>query len=278
MKILHLLPAALLAANAPAQVVLEHIYPNSGQNAFHQLFLWPFEASGLKYVDIDRFGGTITLYHLDHTLYKQMSYADAPGSGPGQTILYLSEHLFDLDDDVEYLYTAQVNYNWFTAIYDEDGTALLAADSCNVLVVGTFHGLQYPIMNTPDGARLVLSHLDSTARVYRLRGSLACFDCEGDVVTGMWEDTHGMGPGAELITYPNPSTDHVTVAYELPPGTKQAELVVTDGNGAEVLAQVVSGMAHQATISVSALPSGPYFYFLRTEAGIVQSARNLVIR
>jgi hypothetical protein len=276
-----LLPALLIASTASAQIVLEHTYQNSGFYTTHhdQVFVWPFEASGVKYVQIDRTERSITLYHLDHTFYKEISYAGAPiNELSAPAIMYLSEHLFDQDDDVEYLYYASLPHP-FTAVYDEDGTALLTADSSSIYVFNTLHAQQYPIMNTPSGARLVVSHEPSmSARVYRLPGTLACFECDGSLSTEMWENTNGMGPDVYFNLFPNPSNEQVTVSYDLPPGTAKADLVITDERGAEIMRQLVFNTAEQTVINTAGLSAGTYFYHLRTNEGIVQAARHLVIR
>src|SRR6185436_5117477 len=100
MKALLSFAALLTASTAAAQITLEHTYENSGVysgSPQSQLYVWNFEASGTKYVDVDRVNKTITLYHLDHTFYKEISFASAPTTLGISYIMYLSEHLFDLD-------------------------------------------------------------------------------------------------------------------------------------------------------------------------------------
>jgi hypothetical protein len=286
MKATSLLASVLFFPLAsPAQITLEQTYPNAGYNhsTYHdQFFLWNFEASGSKYVKIDRTSFTITLYNMDHTVYKVISYADAPTTASNAYVMYISEHLFDLDDDVEYLYSTFGGSpeTLFTRVYDEDGTVLLNADSCSLFVYSTVHQQQFPIMNTPDGTKLILSHwTEASARVYRLPGTLACSACEDGVSLGMGGgDQVPLTITGELFSYPNPAQENMIIHYELPVGVTEGEMVIVDGSGRAVLRRPVNATASSTTVNTAMLAAGTYMYHLYTAKGVVQGPKVIVVK
>ena len=280
LAILLFVPLAL-----PAQITLEQTYPDAGYNhsvQHDQFFLWNFEASGSKYVKIDRTAFAITLYNLDHTVYKVISYADAPTTTSTAYVLYISEHLFDLDDDVEYLYSSFGGSpsTLFTRVYDEDGTVLLNADSCSLFVYSTVHQQQFPIMNTPQGTKLILSHWsEASARVYRLPGTLACSACDDGVSLGVGGGDHVTSTNTgDLFSYPNPAQENMIIHYELPDGVNEGELVISDSSGRTVLRRSVNSMASSATVNTAMLAAGTYMYHLYTAQGVVQGPKVLVVK
>lgn len=129
------------------------------------------EASGMSYVEVDRANKEIKLYHLDHSLFKTVSYANVPlPANPITTVylMYISEHLFDQDDGLEFMYLDPTPGTYLTQVYNEDGSLLLDEPGSQPLVLATVHNQQYPIYNTDQGTKLILSHTDGTARVYSL--------------------------------------------------------------------------------------------------------------
>ena len=71
-----------------AQVTLEHTY----NNAAVQLYMVNLEIEGYKYIWQN--GSTVTLYNLDHSLFKVIDLSSISNLN---TILYVSEHLFNND-------------------------------------------------------------------------------------------------------------------------------------------------------------------------------------
>src|ERR1051325_7496646 len=128
LKKLLLLSLLAFGLNAKAQITLEHIYDSastlaSGSPAFQdQLMIVNFDVSGERYVRVNRHGRNINIYDLNHSLVQSISFANAPYNTSGQVgILYLSEKLFDLDPEIEFMYIASNN---FTGIYNHDGSQI----------------------------------------------------------------------------------------------------------------------------------------------------------
>jgi len=252
-----LLSALVLCATLPtnAQITLEHIYPTEGFfDNYKQFMMVHLEASGSKYVAVDKAARTITLYHLDHTLYKTISFANAPPIPyPYQPyIMYISEHLFDQDDDVEFMFTVLMNPDAITMIYDEDGGVLLDATDGYPGVLPTYHNQHYPIYNTTEGTKLILSFEDGTAHVYSLAGTLST-----DIASA-GQDALEEALGA--MVFPNPSTGSATILLPRMMAQGSTELRLTNALGELVRVVPVVSNSSSVDVDLSALAAGSYVY------------------
>lgn len=250
---------AFMHCMAFGQITLEHTYPNAGYFfSYGQLMMVDLEVSGMSYVEIDRANKEIKLFHLDHTLFKTVSFAAATPPWPnfGVTIMYISEHLFDQDDDLEFMYVLDLPK--LTQVYNEDGSLLLDEPDAVPYVRQTIHNQQYPIYNTNDGAKLILSHADSTAKVYSLGGTLTV----GMATSG----TEQFQQLAANRAFPNPTSSQInfTLASML---QQNGELIISDVTGRVVQTLPIAQGTSQVTQDVSDLPDGAYLYRL-TSGGI----------
>ena len=257
MRSLITLAITLLPVMAFSQITLEHTYPNAGYWAsYGQLMMVNLEVSGMSYVQIDRATKEIKLYHLDHTLFKTVSYSAAPQPPyPGMIyIMYISEHLFDLDDGLEFMYVDGYPGNYLTRVYNEDGSLLLDVPGSDPLVLLTTPTQQLPIYNTDEGTKLILSLTDSTARVYSLGGTLS----EGiaEAATGQLQQFTSTSRA-----FPNPAGSLVQFALA---STLQhdGELTITDAAGRVIRTVAVVRGTAQVSQDVSDLPDGAYLYRL----------------
>jgi hypothetical protein len=260
---------ALLALRlGQAQVVLENTYPDAGFSN-GQLFLWEFEVSGLKWVKIDRAAFEVTLYNLDHTEYTSFSFAQAPTTNGVPTFLYLSEHLFDLDDGIEFIYTTGdgTANNQHLLIYNDDGSVVWDGGNRNIFVFPTWHMQQYPIQNSDIGtARLVVGTVDGDAEVYALPGRLwSC--CE--LSTGM-----APGPSSQGASiFPDPTDGFFTVQCD---GTTRAllqQVEVVDAAGAVVLQQSAGSAQGDLRLDLTGFADGVYNVMLVTSQGRLYGGR-----
>lgn len=173
MKKLIILPLLMLGLlSADAQITLDHIYPNAGsqfnggpllRTPMHMINL---EVSGLKYIYWDRVLREIQFYNLDHSLFKTVDYSAAPvtNNTVNVAILYISETLFDLDPDIDFMYYCCGEFY----IYNEDMTVLF--NSSNML---PYFGNEGAVFNTPDGTKMILNRTNGEARIFSLPGTLA---------------------------------------------------------------------------------------------------------
>ncbi|HKR06925.1 MAG TPA: hypothetical protein VJY62_19975, partial [Bacteroidia bacterium] len=245
--------AAVIYLNTHAQISLEHVYPNSGYfkveltpgypsgNAFgcNYLYLVNLEIDGEKYVDIDKVSRHLYFYNLNHTLFKTIDYSNvynSIGEYPyedeiGSSVMYISQQLFDPDPAIEFLYTFNRYYynttsnRAITQIVKENGS-ILFSDSAAPLVKFNFHNQYYPIYNTVNGTKMILSNIDGTAEVFSLPGTFSTSIASNNI----------MGENAEMNLFPNPAINHgiLTINYKLPDNIKTAVLIVTDAQGKQL--------------------------------------------
>ena len=258
-----MLTALLLTAVtiARGQFALEHVYPGGSYTSTpnfespNQLFLLELEASGWKYVRVDRNTRQVYFYHLDHSFWKSISFtmtAMLNSYAPAQDILYISEHLFDLDDGIEFMYVNVLVQPFgpsqcVTQVVDEETAALLFSVSGQYPAVKVnFHMQQFPIRSTPSGTKLILSSIVSdSAYVYGLAG-----EWPTDMAPIL-----GQANAVETMQlFPNPGSSELTIV--LPAGRSSSTIELISSTGQVV--QRVDAMGAKAVIDIRGLASGHY--------------------
>jgi hypothetical protein len=242
----------ILVLETKAQFTLEHTYPNASTIGFsgnqQQLYIINLEVDGEKYVHVDRLNKTLTFYNLNHTFWKTISYAAATDLNPsanGQSLMYISQHLFDLDDEIEVLYCdGNGPTQAITQIVNEDGSILYTFNNSFPAVLENAPQVQLPIYNTAAGTKLVLSLTDSTAQVWGLSGTLSSI-----IIPNPFEQTN------HLLMYPNPSAEKVIID-----NTKHliSYIIVSDEKGKKMLS-IEDTSDNLIEINVSSFASGLYF-------------------
>ena len=244
-----------------AQLSLEHVYPNGSLSITpqfespNQLFLWEFEVSGWKYVRIDRITRQIDLFHLDHTLWKSISFNMTTMLNPNvitQEILYISEHLFDLDDGIEFLYSnmyvvSGIGSTCVTQVVDEETSGLIFdVQDQYPGVKPNYHQQQYPIKTTSSGTKLILSGLlNDSAYVYAL---------PGDLHIGMAQTGISSVASGDVLLYPNPTNTELTVMIPLMFIGSNLEIFTSNGQ----LVKQVSISDKMLVVDISGMGSGHY--------------------
>ncbi|MEZ4773445.1 MAG: T9SS type A sorting domain-containing protein [Bacteroidia bacterium] len=82
----------------------------------------------------------------------------------------------------------------------------------------------------------------------------------------------------QVRVYPNPAAGDVRMEWELPPGSRNAEIRVRDIQGREVARQTVSTQEGQWLWDTREMPDGIYLYELRTEAKEVLAQGKIVVK
>ena len=169
--------------NNSAQITLSYTHDSaSTYNIFgtyaemNQLMMIKFEISGERYVKVNRWGKTISIYDLNYILQKTISVSSFPVNSNGQMgdFIYFSEQLFNNDSNMEFMYVwGNTSTNVFgTNIYKDDGT-IIFSDTGAPRIRGNFEQQQYPIYNTSQGTIMILSYLNGQAKVFSLAGTLS---------------------------------------------------------------------------------------------------------
>lgn len=270
-----LIALLFLGTHARAQITLEHTYPGAGFfSNYKQLMMVELEASGWKYVAVDAVARTIKLYNLDHTLYKNISFSAAPSTPPEfrPYIMYISEHLFDLDDDIEYLFTVLMSGNQaITMVYDETGALILDATDGYPAVLPTYHSQHYPIYNSSEGTKLILSFEDGTARVFALPGSLSL-----GVANGSEQEVQAAQQRA--WAFPVPSSGWVSIELPEALATAPGELQVFNAAGQLVAVAPVLNNSRTVQVDLGPLAVGSYQYRIFSEGTVHYTGPLEVVR
>lgn len=201
-----------------------------------QINLVKLHVNGYKYVETNINDNTIKIYNTDNSIFKIITI---PTQGiPIQSIGYISENLFDLDNDIEYYITTLEVSNGYTQfkIYNENGTILFQKDSANLYQTTSTqsYGLYIsdPIFYDGISTKMKLQ-INSRTELYNLLGSVTCFDCTSGIVSGLIDEPNNQIEKFDRtsIFFPNPTNDFIKINYQLPSNYKNAEIVIYDNNG-----------------------------------------------
>lgn len=264
----------LLSYSLKAQITLERKYLDAA-TGFYMVNL---ELSGMKYIHKSDVQGYrfLKFYNLDHSLWKTIDCNSFPvqpipmgGFNYKFDALYISETLFDCDSAVEFLYTSIGNSTQFTAVYKEDGTALLVADSCAPLVKVNIPQQFRPIYNTPQGTKLILSDKDGYARVYNLPCNLS---------VGIDQMKIKSNDAFDFELYPNPSFYESCIKYSLPIDVGNAKVLLFDVNGKLVKEYKVDNSFNSLFIDQREIPAGTYFYSIATSDKVLATKTAIILK
>ena len=277
MKKIFFIILTTVSLNINAQIALEHSYDSASTLSpiLSQLMIVKFEVSGYCYVNINRLGKYISVFNLNHSLIKTISLASIPSSGGNVgDILYLSENLFNTDSKIEFmvLINASSNTSCHTYIYNEDGV-LLFSEAASPLIRMNVLLQQYPIYNTPDGTKMILSYPDSTAKVFSLPGTLSegIANANNNLIAMQSKD-YLSNP------YPNPTTNSTKIDYTLPDSVNEGEIVFYNLQGMEVKRFKVDKTFSTLLVSTTDIAAGTYLYQLQTSAVSTEGKKMVVIK
>lgn len=271
MRYTHLLTLLLIGVIANAQISLEQTYTQGSSmmlgyaDPTRQFLMVNLEELGHTYVMVDRANRVVHTYGLDHAPIGAIPYTSTTvinASVPAD-ILYISQHLFDLDDGVEFMYV-NMYYNGsivvgITQIVDDDGSIMFSSDG-TPLIKPNYHLQQYPIYATPQGTKMILSMPNGDANVYSLTGEFSVG------LAGMAEET-------SAFPFPNPASTGLHLPYALPPGSQTGTLEVLDLAGNVVHRYQVSSGSEFLYIPIDALSVGTYTYRILTASGAILGQR-----
>jgi hypothetical protein len=265
----------ILSLNMKAQITLENTYVNI-QNDFELIDIGNNE---IKYYYFDNINGIISLYNLDHSVYKSITI---PAQATGFGCWYVSNSLFNTDNKLEYLIYNNLpgpNYNGtkFVKIYNEDNLLLFSLDSAGIQNTG--NRLEGNIVNTTSGTKMILTSYktnDLGIKIFSLPGSLSCSICGG--YAGISESNSNESRSVISNPFPNPTNDKTTINYELPEGVNQGKLVFYDAIGNIVKEFNVDNSFKDLQVSSSDLSAGTYYFQLQTSKGISGGKKLFVIK
>ena len=279
MKNLLLIVVLTITTNLKSQIVFEHLYDSAAnwnycQGQASQLFMVKFEVSGERYVKINNCAKHIKVYDLNHNAVKTISTANLPTSGPPYntmgSFLYVSEKLINTDSKMEFMYVT-INPSLATYVYNEDGTLLFSEPGAPIVTINV-HQLQYPIYNTAQGTKLIISYPNGSAKVFGLGGTLT---------TAIQKGNNEILEGSDFSmsnARPNPNNSETEIKYALPQGINEGEIVLYDTQAKEMKRFKVNPNSESLIISTSDLSPGIYFYQLQTASQKTAAKKMIVVK
>lgn len=269
--------------NVKAQITLEHTYDSAGyffaSTIYQQLYIVKLEVDGDKIVFVDRDKKLVRFYNLNHSPWKTISFlaaTDLNTNADVQSTMYISQHLFDGDDEIEFLYVDQNQpTSAITHVINEDGSILFTANNQAPLVYTSAPQAQLPIYNTSAGTKMILSggaynSGDGNAYFYGLAGTLA-----NGIIAFPNNEFNNLRTS---MAYPNPTRSSTRIDYTLPNGVNKGEIVFYDTQGKEVKRFNVDRTFDSLVISTEDLQSGLYYYNLQTTQGNSESKKLITIK
>lgn len=239
------------------QITYEKSYPSQ------VLSIINLSASGQKYLLFDQ--QEIKLYNLDHSIYKTINIPEIDSSISSTMVKYaknnhtdqfcVSEHIFDLDDEIEFLYKSITTYGWAKFIlFNEDGEILWERDSIfgSVLIYDTDNGLKMIVKNT------LLS-----SGVYYPASRTEVFGLPGILMKSLSEEIEFANNSA----YPNPASNQITIDFTLPNNDVSGEIKLFDVNGIFISSYDIDDTFGNLIINISDFTSGNYYYTLTSASG-----------
>lgn len=223
----------------------------------------------------------IEVYKNDHTLLKTIDlsnfYSPITESSEGTVYLvqlsHLSDRLFDTDAGLELIISTRVItkyaypgisdvYKWEERnlyVINDDGSVLLnqklKKDSINM---NSYLSIEAEVVKDGAISKLLIKEgvaYDFNTKVYSLPGNLQTIVSLDDKVI----DSQ-LKPSA----FPNPAIEYTKIAYTLPEGQKEAELVIYDATGKEIQRSKVGSMFNDILVNTSSFQEGTYIYNLVT--------------
>lgn len=254
------------------QFALEQAYPNAGTpGSGNQFLLVDFESMGERYVYFNKAARTLTLFNLDHEQVQviDMSAAQDNGVVAGRQVLYLTQHLFDLDDGIEFMYGVAGGPGQASAttyIMDESGAVIQAFPNEMGYVLTNYPQAHFPIYQTSAGAKMVLSHQATLeAKVYGLPGQLP---------SGMQSGEGSNTPMIDVRVFPNPGSEHVRFEVSGLSAVNGLTLRLYSSGG--MLARTHSFSGFTLDMGCAGLPRGAYTYTVAS-GSIVWSAGTVLL-
>jgi len=232
---------------ANSQVVQEKSY--EGSAAVAQL-----ETEGYKFVVTDAINDKCVLYNTDHSLWKFID-VPVPENNFIADISYVSQHLFNDDDDIEFLvvYAKYITsgefsyYEYTTSIVGESGDTILVVDGGGYAFIQEIDD---------DDAKLFVYVYDFSSS--SLPVSTEVFDIPGhpmSIQEGNNSEYKSVGN-----PFPNPAGSYINIPYSLDESDETGLLIINDVSGKEVRRYQIGQKFDNIKVLTSGLPGGVYFY------------------
>ena len=233
------------------QIQLEHTFNYSAS-------VTKINDTDYKYFLMDVPLNECRIYNTDFTLFKTIGL-DVPSGSYLYDTRFISQNLFNLDDNLEVLYTyytwiitnettQEGYYQYHSKVINEQGTVLLNAP-----------GVLYSFVENSgqDEFSLFLYGYDYSVSPYSIWTNI--YSLEGSLYSAVIDGFNEINIGD---AYPNPSDDYLLLTYVLPENSSLANLVITDMKGEVISQKSVDGFTNHIRINTRTLLPGTYLYYI----------------
>lgn len=227
-----------------SQIVLEHTYQAS--------YLWTCHVAGQDKFFIND-NGVIKIYNADHSLYKSID--TYPPSGYTLNSIRVHDHLVNSDNAIEVSFTWGNGSIYDFRVIDENSQMINNISGCNAAWPTSVNGSFKYILSMSNG-------------------SFEVWSCPGTMQKAkqMSNDPASLGQ-----SFPNPTTDFVTIPYQLPKNTNEGVIKLYSNNGSFIRSWKVDNTFNDLKLSLYSLPAGMYYYVLETK-GNEAVTKSLVVQ
>lgn len=214
---------------ASGQITEEKVYP-------HQVLLATIDSAENAYTSVNVLDTTIAIYSLNHKLISKVSLTIPKGHILANSYGFY-RRVFDQDDGIEHLsllYKSLDRNSYVVLLHDDDGSIMMSFDSI----------IHVEILSTTQGPKLKVRRRYAN-HIYSLPGQIP---------------TQKPAPFEEstLEIYPNPATNSIELAYQLPKDQTTGEIHMYDVQGKLMESIPVGKAFQQVRVDVSGYSSGLY--------------------
>jgi hypothetical protein len=232
-----------------AQPSLEYTYPVSTS-------ICHLEQSGDKYFTMDVTNMQCRIYNMDHSLYRTINLS-VPADYYLYNIQHVSEHMFNQDDLIEFVYIYSKYNPTETSYYYSYETRVINENGLEVLKIP---GAGYTeILETQDGSRKFLVYVYDFYQVPATTQTMVYSLADEPMKSGPIQQQHRLGN-----PWPNPSRGAINIPVNLPPDAGPGTLILYNMQGQEVLRQAVDGDQEFIILPDGVLIPGTYVLKLKS--------------
>lgn len=257
----------LAAFSSSAQITLEHTYEGPGDNHSHVHYS-KLSNGDVIYYHIDRSINEFRAYNEDHSIRTTVDISSYVRQGMTANVYLASDKLFDLDQGLEFMLvtyeyinnpgTGAVEPHASLLVLDESGSALLTKELTpgDGLIMPEQWNQEELLIQTKQGTKLIIK-ANSEVLIYSLPGSTPSVTGIDDIDSALIKSS----------TYPNPATEYISIAYEIPSGTT-GDIVILNTTGMVIGEYKLDSTFETLLVDVSMLTPGIYSYVISSHESV----------
>lgn len=259
---------ALETLQVSAQIVYESSFISTANMSHEDFGITCLDSFTCVYHYINYEDEMIVLYNLDHSIFQIIDIPVYYVSNPANyRITYISKSLFDCDPtNIEYLLNfnnySNTNPVSYVKVFRTDGSCIFNANDANIAI--SFGGasiLNPGIFKTPEGTKMILKKNQISWDTYSLCGNLPLFiENSNDILLSK-------------AAFPNPTTNQITLPYELPKEVNKGFIKVYNLNGQLISSFEVDKNFTNLIFNATDLANGQYYYEVSSIQGVHTSQK-----